>query len=43
MNLLLRGVVRESALMGLAAAAMWGGGDFSGGMGVKVSGANVDC
>ncbi len=41
MNLLLRGVVRESALMGLAAAALWGGGDFSGGMGVKRAGGGI--
>jgi drug/metabolite transporter (DMT)-like permease len=41
MNLLLRGIVRESALLGLAAAALWGGGDFSGGMGVKRAGGGI--
>lgn len=32
------GIVRGGALLGLAAAALWGGGDFSGGMGVKHAG-----
>jgi drug/metabolite transporter (DMT)-like permease len=41
MDLLLRGIVRESALLGLAAAALWGGGDFSGGMGVKRAGGGI--
>lgn len=41
MNLMLRGIVRESALLGLAAAALWGGGDFSGGMGVKRAGGGI--
>src|ERR1700750_3445475 len=30
-----------SALMALAAAALWGGGDFSGGMGVKHAGGTM--
>ncbi len=34
MNLLLQG----NALLALAAAVLWGGGDFSGGMGVKSAG-----
>ena len=37
MNSLLRG----NALLALAAAAMWGGGDFSGGMGVRSAGGGV--
>ncbi len=37
MNSLLRG----NALLALAAAAVWGGGDFSGGMGVKRAGGGV--
>jgi drug/metabolite transporter (DMT)-like permease len=37
MNSLLRG----NALFALAAAALWGGGDFSGGMGVKSAGGGV--
>ena len=37
MNSLLRG----NALLALAAAALWGGGDFSGGMGVKRAGGGV--
>jgi len=37
MNLALRG----NALLGLAAAALWGGGDFSGGMGVKRAGGGL--
>lgn len=37
MNSLLRG----NALIALAAAALWGGGDFSGGMGVKSAGGGV--
>jgi drug/metabolite transporter (DMT)-like permease len=37
MNSLLRG----NALLALAAAGLWGGGDFSGGMGVKSAGGGV--
>ena len=37
MNSLLRG----NALFALSAAALWGGGDFSGGMGVKRAGGGV--
>jgi hypothetical protein len=37
MNSLLRG----NALFALAAAVLWGGGDFSGGMGVKSAGGGV--
>jgi uncharacterized membrane protein len=37
MNNLLRG----NALLALAAATLWGGGDFSGGMGVKAAGGSV--
>jgi drug/metabolite transporter (DMT)-like permease len=37
MNSLLRG----NALLALAAAVLWGGGDFSGGMGVKSAGGGV--
>src|ERR1019366_819983 len=37
MNNLLRG----NALFALCAAAMWGGGDFSGGMGVKSAGGGL--
>jgi drug/metabolite transporter (DMT)-like permease len=37
MNSLLRG----NALLALAAATLWGGGDFSGGMGVKAAGGSV--
>jgi uncharacterized membrane protein len=33
--------LHENALIALAAAASWGGGDFSGGMGVKAAGGNV--
>ena len=33
--------IHENALIALAAAASWGGGDFSGGMGVKASGGRV--
>jgi drug/metabolite transporter (DMT)-like permease len=33
--------VHSNALMALAAAAAWGGGDFSGGMGVKTSGGST--
>jgi drug/metabolite transporter (DMT)-like permease len=33
--------IHENALIALAAAASWGGGDFSGGMGVKASGGQV--
>jgi drug/metabolite transporter (DMT)-like permease len=38
MNTLLHG----NALMALMAAALWGGGDFSGGMGVKRAGGTMD-
>jgi drug/metabolite transporter (DMT)-like permease len=34
-------VLRGNALFSLAAAALWGGGDFSGGMGVKGAGGGV--
>lgn len=37
MNPLLRG----NALIALGAAALWGGGDFSGGMGVKAAGGGL--
>jgi drug/metabolite transporter (DMT)-like permease len=37
MNSLLRG----NALLALAAAVLWGGGDFSGGMGVKAAGGGI--
>ncbi len=33
--------IHENALIALAAAASWGGGDFSGGMGVKTAGGRV--
>lgn len=33
--------IHENALIALAAAAAWGGGDFSGGMGVKATGGKV--
>jgi drug/metabolite transporter (DMT)-like permease len=33
--------IHENALIALAAAASWGGGDFSGGMGAKASGGRV--
>ena len=33
--------IHENALIALASAASWGGGDFSGGMGVKASGGRV--
>jgi drug/metabolite transporter (DMT)-like permease len=33
--------IHQNALIALAAAASWGGGDFSGGMGVKASGGRV--
>jgi drug/metabolite transporter (DMT)-like permease len=35
------GTIHENALIALAAAASWGGGDFSGGMGVKAVGGSV--
>jgi drug/metabolite transporter (DMT)-like permease len=35
------GTMHENALIALAAAASWGGGDFSGGMGVKAAGGRV--
>ena len=39
---MLRGIIlRDSALLGLGAAALWGGGDFSGGMGVKRAGGGI--
>lgn len=34
-------LLRDNALFALAAAALWGGGDFSGGMGVKRAGGGV--
>jgi len=34
-------IFERNALLGLAAAALWGGGDFTGGMGVKKSGGTV--
>ncbi len=34
--------IHENALIALASAASWGGGDFSGGMGAKASGGRVD-
>ncbi len=34
-------MIHENALIALTAAASWGGGDFSGGMGVKASGGRV--
>jgi drug/metabolite transporter (DMT)-like permease len=34
-------IVHENALIALTAAASWGGGDFSGGMGVKATGGRV--
>ncbi len=34
-------MIHKNALIALAAAASWGGGDFSGGMGVKASGGQV--
>jgi hypothetical protein len=37
MNNLLRG----NALFALAAAVLWGGGDFAGGMGVKSAGGDL--
>ena len=37
MNMLLQG----NALLALAAAVLWGGGDFSGGMGVKSAGGSM--
>ncbi len=37
----LRGIIRDSALLGLGAAVLWGGGDFSGGMGVKRAGGGI--
>lgn len=36
-----RGLLGDSALLGLAAAISWGGGDFSGGMGVKRAGGGI--
>jgi len=37
MNMLVHG----NALLALMAAALWGGGDFSGGMGVKNAGGSM--
>jgi len=37
----MNGLLRGNALMALAAALLWGGGDFSGGMGVKRAGGGV--
>jgi drug/metabolite transporter (DMT)-like permease len=34
-------LLRGNVLLGLAAAVLWGGGDFSGGMGVKAAGGSV--
>lgn len=34
-------LLRDNALFALAAAALWGGGDFSGGMGVKRAGGGI--
>src|SRR5580692_10631832 len=34
-------VLHGNALLALAAAALWGGGDFSGGMGVKQAGGTM--
>ena len=34
-------MLRGGALLGLGAAALWGGGDFSGGMGVKRAGGGI--
>ena len=34
-------LVHGNALMALAAAVLWGGGDFSGGMGVKQAGGSM--
>ena len=34
-------LVHENALLALAAAVLWGGGDFSGGMGVKQAGGSM--
>jgi drug/metabolite transporter (DMT)-like permease len=41
MDGMLRALVRDSALLGLGAAVLWGGGDFSGGMGVKRAGGGI--
>jgi drug/metabolite transporter (DMT)-like permease len=38
---MLDNLLRGNALMALAAAALWGGGDFSGGMGVKGAGGDL--
>lgn len=37
----MNGIFAPNALIALAAAALWGGGDFSGGMGVKAAGGTV--
>jgi uncharacterized membrane protein len=37
----MNGLLRGNALFALAAAGLWGGGDFSGGMGVKTAGGGV--
>jgi uncharacterized membrane protein len=37
----MRWTIHENALIALTAAASWGGGDFSGGMGAKASGGRV--
>jgi uncharacterized membrane protein len=37
----MNGLLRGNALLALAAAVLWGGGDFSGGMGVKAAGGGV--
>jgi len=37
----MNGLLRGNALLGLGAALLWGGGDFSGGMGVKRAGGGV--
>ena len=34
-------LLHENALLALAAAVLWGGGDFSGGMGAKTAGGTM--
>jgi len=38
---MIRAMAGDSVLLGLGAAALWGGGDFSGGMGVKRAGGGI--
>ena len=38
---MMEGMLRGGALLGLGSAALWGGGDFSGGMGVKRAGGGI--